>query len=138
MEIFARLVGFAIFLAFWHFVFWPTIGRIWRGLRDMYRDPTFSDVVDGKAGFVHTSRSVNPELSKIASEAISTNRYVVRSAHGGKAILVLKTRPLPLVAVITRVESLMGGAPDVIIDAVYNPSPRSAEDFADDVAELVH
>lgn len=84
-------------------------------------------------GRIYSTHAVPSHLSDAAERAISENRYRVHGKRDHQSVLVLQTSP-PLVAVIERQPSPTGGAPDMIIGAVYEPD-GDPEQLADDLSD---
>lgn len=81
-------------------------------------------------GRIYSMHGVGDAHRDMAEVAISENRYEVYARQpGDRAILILRTRP-PLVALITREPSFSGGAPDIIIRAVYEADDDPCETAA--------
>lgn len=74
-----------------------------------------------KYGRIYCMRNVLPAHADAAQSAISSDRYTVHASHNGgaRAVLILSATP-PLVALVRREASMSGGAPDLVVTAVYD------------------
>jgi hypothetical protein len=79
-------------------------------------------------GRIYCGNGVSPAHARAAEDAIAENRYSVYASTADRtsSVLILATAP-PLVAMISRSPSFSGGAPDMIVGAVYEPKgdPRA-------------
>jgi hypothetical protein len=73
-------------------------------------------------GRIYCGHGISPTHARATEDAIAENRYSVyaSTADRTRAILILATAP-PLVAKISQSPSFSGGAPDIIVGAVYEP-----------------
>ena len=87
-----------------------------------------------KFGRIYSMHDVGPSVRDPAERAISEGRYrIYPKRRDDRTILILATER-PLVALVEYHPSFGGGAPDMIIQAVYE-CDGSADDLADQLAD---